>query len=191
MGAPERSDGQPLPNDHELRSWIGEMSRGRCRVTFSVLVARRRLTGPEIRALHRQHGWATASCASTLTEIQRRLSGSGWHLDYLDCGGAALAGGDNPRGRSPQKSRPERRPLPDRAPEHSKPPADIYVPPEVPARIIAGRRELRLPAAPGGCCQYMVVVEGKAVPCGAPAKGTYCAEHKAKSAGLERAGWSW
>lgn len=58
-------------------------------------------------------------------------------------------------------------------------------------RVIAGRRELTIKAAPGGCCQYLVVTDGKAVPCGAPSKGTYCAAHKAKSAGLEGTGGRW
>lgn len=170
-------------NQQALFGLMGIMSAGRCRALFLGLIEGGQLTGTELRLVYQRNGWDwnAGSCAAQLSDIQRRLRGHGWHLTYLPCGGARLVAGENPRSRA-QSARPK--PPVDRGAEHVKP--QMAQRPAVPVstRIVAGRRELKIKPAGEGCCQYLVVQEGKAVPCGKASRGNYCPRHRAAVAGV-------
>lgn len=162
---------------------MGIMSAGRCRALFLGLIEGGKLTGTELRLVYQRNGWDWngGSCAAQLSDIQRRLRGHGWHLVHLPCGGARLVAGENPRSRAGMV---QAKPAVNRGAEHVKP--DLAPRPAVPvsAHIIAARRALTIKPAEDGCCQYLVVREGRAVACGESARGTYCPRHRAAVAGV-------
>lgn len=187
MGAPHRRLDAKPGTAAMLSDRLAGMPRGRTSAICAILAERGRMTQAEIEAVYKHHGWPLkeGGLAGVIGEIRTRLRGSGWHCLYTAREGLWLRAGENPN------ARPETRKPRSRAPGMGRPELTLRVAPPVDQRVIAGRRELTIKAAPGGCCQYLVVEDGKAVPCGAPSKGAYCAAHKAKSAGLEGTGGRW
>lgn len=186
MSAPAslpRPRGEPEPGTMAALNYrVARMSGGRCKAVSAALAERQTLSADDLAAIYERHRWPVSpgSLGGTISEIQKRLRGCGWHIGYLDGGGITLRHGENPRARPVTYARAARRP-----PAMSRPVETLRPAPPVSDRVVAGRRELRVPAAPGGCCQYLVPRDGGVTACGKPSKGTYCDEHRAKSAGLE------
>lgn len=166
MAAPKRDmairpEGSERALPPSLWAALASMVRGRQKMTFLALIERETLSWADIEAIWDQHGWAWSAGRgnSVVQEIRRRVRGTGWHIARLP-DGVALREGTAP---GPSRS-------PGLAPETH--------------RITRAAPFQARPANPSGVCQYRVVIDGRAVPCGAPAKGTYCDRHRAKSAGV-------
>ncbi|MDP3459915.1 MAG: hypothetical protein Q8S09_11645, partial [Hyphomonas sp.] len=127
------------------------------------------------------------SVSGTIWQARAALRGAGWHIAAIGGGVFRLTQGEDPAGRAkhaPRRTGPRVRAS--RAGQDSKPAAN---PAPEPQRMLPGnddelsaaRRRSRI-QPPAGGCQYIAVSGGKAVPCGAPAKGNYCEAHRLKTA---------
>lgn len=126
------------------------------------------------------HALGEASMRPALYDARRHLRRQGWYIFRVTArhlpGVFQLARADEAPAMlrdAPPESRALSRPV---QVERRAPP--------VSAHVVAGRRTLTIPQAAEGCCQYMVIREGKPVPCGRKAAGVYCDEHRAVSAGV-------
>ena len=142
---------------------LSAMVPGRQRAVFQALLERETLSWADMEAIFEANGWrwGLGRGEAVIQEIRRRIKGTGWHV-----------------ARTPQGMSLREGPPPDRPTIINRSPAPQTHGIERPSPF------QRRPVNPSGLCQYMVVEGGRAVPCGAPAKGVYCDRHRAKSAGV-------
>lgn len=173
-----------MPYAHPLDALAAELP-GRAGVLLRAFISVPVMTLGEMQALSvpgEDKVISRNAVHTALFALRETLRGSGYRIDTLAGGRYMLA-----RGVAHLAARPAAVPTGDASglkhPEYSKPKPEGPKP-ESPARIIAGRREIRIPELAEQRCAYMVVETGRARPCGAPADGVYCAAHRAASAGL-------
>lgn len=157
---PEAS-GRALPAS--IWNALSAMVPGRQKAVFRALLEQETLSWAGLEAIFEANGWrwSLGRGEAVIQEVRRRIKGSGWHI-----------------ARSPEGLSLREGPPPERGPVIHRAAAPQTHGIERPSPF------QKRPVNPSGLCQYMIVDGGRAVPCGASAKGVYCDEHRAKSAGV-------
>lgn len=179
MANPARKPEDASALEREMAA-LAEGARPQLKALIAAFAVSPRLTEDEARASLIEAGFKEDRFMHLLYDARRHLRRQGWYIFRISArnerGYFQLAPDEDPP--------PMAREVPSAGGLHAKPvPVERTAPP-VAARVLAVRRPPRIKAAPGGCCQFIIVREGKPSACGKPSKGTYCPEHKAKAAGV-------